>query len=102
MSEALVQFDVTMRVTGPTDDHVTDYCILHLKDRGYNVTSATDKRETVAQFIKRLRVCHETLYRSLKERDCPPVNIRRGKKGVRIVWIISNPLFDEFVTRNKA
>lgn len=101
MSEAVVQFDVTMRVTAPTEDHVTDYCITHLKARGYTVIKTTEQKETLAQFVKRLDICHETFYRSLDQPDCPQIEIRRGGKG-RIIWLISNPVFDEFVTRNKS
>lgn len=103
MSEPLVQFEVTLKVTGPTEQHVTDYCILHLRDRGFSVRRPSDTAawETVKQFCARLDIHSQTLNRALARPDRPEVNIQYGTSGRRIIGIQRNDNFDAFVTRNK-
>ena len=100
MSDKAVQFEVVFKVKAPTEQLITDYCITHLRDRGYSVTRPRATLETVSQFIARLGICYETLHRSLKRPGCPNVEINRGDSG-RITSILSNAEFDQFCLRNK-
>jgi hypothetical protein len=102
MSQAAVQVKATLDITAESEDQLTEFCIRHLRDRGYGVRDPKDEHETPAQFMKRLGVMsHETINRALVQPDCPPVKVHRGRSG-RLIWIRSNDDFDAFVRRNKA
>jgi hypothetical protein len=99
-------FTLTLTVKAGGEQVVTDYCVAHLRERGYSVTAPGEKWETAAQFNKRLGICWQGIHRALKRPGCPNVLIKygpgRGPGGKRIAGICSNPAFDAFVTRHKT
>lgn len=102
MSKAAVRVKATLDITADSDEQLTEFCIRHLRDRGYSVRDPNDEHETPAQFMKRLGILsHETLNGALVQPDCPPVKVHRGRSG-RLIWIQSNDAFDAFVRRNIA
>lgn len=78
---------------------VTAFCILHLKERGYHVSSPNEKWETITDFRRRLGIHSETVRKALADPLCPQVQVHRGEK--RIIELVSNPAFESFCLRNK-
>jgi hypothetical protein len=98
-------FELTLTVKAGGEEIVTQYCIDHLRERGYAVTAPGEKWETASEFNKRLGICWEGIHRALKRPGCPGVLIDwtsgRGPNNRRIRGICSNPAFDAFVVRHK-
>jgi hypothetical protein len=90
-----VQFKATLDVTAKNEEAVTEFCIAHLKERGYSVTQPHLKWETPKEMIARLRICYETLSRRARDPNRPNVAIHRGSSG-RLIQICSNADFDAF------
>ena len=95
-----VRFEATFNVTGESEEHVTAFCVAHLRERGFDVAPANQEWEQMNEFCRRLKIHHMTFYRAMEQPDRPNVLVKRGATG-RFVEILSNPAFDAFVTRRK-
>jgi hypothetical protein len=97
-------FSLTLTVKAGGEQVVTDYCIAHLRERGYHIAAPNENWETAREFNKRLDVCAAAIHRALRREGCPNVLIHfgagKGKEG-RIMGICSNPAFEAFLKRHK-
>jgi hypothetical protein len=100
-----VEFRLQLDVTAKSESLVTDYCIAHLRERGYHVAAPNEKWETPKEFNQRLGINHQGLQRALHRPGRPNVavtyNPRRGKGCHRVLAICSNADFDAFVLKFK-
>lgn len=96
-----VAFRLQLDVTAKSEAVVTDFCIAHLRERGFNVARPHKRWEKVNELCRRLRVSYMTVQRALGRSDRPTVIVKRGQKTDRIIEILSNKEFDAFLTRNK-
>jgi hypothetical protein len=98
-------FHLTLTVSGESEQIVTDYCIAHLRERGYAVAPPNEKWETPSEFNTRLGICAVGITRALIRPGCPNVAIHyangRGPHSKRIHSICSNAAFDAFVKSHK-
>jgi hypothetical protein len=96
---------LTLSVKAGSESVLTEFCIAHLRERGYAVTAPNEKWETPSEFNRRLEIGYELIHRTLKRPGCPAVLIEygpgRGPHNRRILGICSNPAFEAFVLQNK-
>jgi hypothetical protein len=95
----LVVFHLQLDVTGQSESVVTDYCITHLRERGYHVAAPNEKWETAGDFGKRVGInksaLHTLIARYRARGGRPPELDRRGKSQ-RVTAIKSHEGFDNF------
>lgn len=96
-----VEFKVRLDVSAKGEAIVTDFCVQHLRERGYHVAESREHWETPSQFNKRIGVCKEAIHRALRRPNCPNVVIQRTTTG-RIRELLSNAPFEAFVKRYKS
>lgn len=91
---------VSIQLEGPVETAIDGWAINHLEERGYSIRPPNEKWETPSELCGRLHVHTETLRRNLEHEDRPNVIIRHGPSG-RVLEVLTNADFDEFVIRNK-
>jgi hypothetical protein len=97
MSDSIA-FHLQLDVSAKSEAHVTEFCIAHLRERGYHVAPPNEKWETPSEFLARLGVSAMSLHRALRRSGCPNVAAHRTPTG-RILELCSNQAFDAFVKR---
>lgn len=94
-----VAFKMTLDVTAKSEQAVTEFAIEHLRGRGYYVAKPDEPWEKNGAFCKRVGLYPHRIREAIeryKLRGGPPIQVdARGQSG-RIVFIQSNPNFDNF------
>jgi hypothetical protein len=91
---------VSLIVEGSTEEALEQWARKFLQGRGFSVAAPHENWETVKQFCARLRITYQTLPRNMARPACPSVLVRRGPTG-RLVELLSNEQFDNFITEHK-
>lgn len=94
-----VGFHLQLDVTGNSEAVVTEFCIGHLRERGYAVAPPNEKWETMKEFLARLDTSWSNFRRCLADPRRPHVLIHPSAR--RVSEILSNAAFDAFVKRHK-
>lgn len=94
-----VGFQVRLDVSGKSEAVVTDYCITHLRQRGYYVAAPGAAWEKPRAFCKRVGMyphrLHEWVER-YQRRGVLPIQVERPTPDGSISALQSNPAFDDF------
>jgi hypothetical protein len=98
-SKLQTPFAFTLTVKADGEKVVTDYCIAHLRERGYAVTPPNENWELMKNFLKRLGISAMHFNRCMKIPHRPDVLVYPS--ATRVMEILSNPAFDAFVKRHK-
>lgn len=94
------EVSISLQISAPNEAALETWAIKHLEERGFSVRAAHDEWESTKEFCARLHIHWQTLDRNMSAPGCPNVVVRRGATG-RLIEILSNEHFDEFITRNK-
>ena len=99
-----IEFKATLDISGKSEDFVTEYCIQHLKQRGYNFTEPNEEWETPTEFMARVKLKRwSSFHRDVRiwlGRGGTLLLRRSSPGGRRIMELLSNPGFDTFCRRN--
>lgn len=92
-------FFLTLTVKAGGEQVVTDYCIAHLRARGFAVTPPNENWELMKNFLKRLDISAMHFHRCMKIPHRPDALFYPTPR--RVMEILSNPAFDAFAKRHK-